>query len=63
MPSYVYILYSKSLDKYYSGSTDLKPKERLKLHLKEHYGSNKFTAVVKDWEFFTKSSVSVNHNP
>jgi putative endonuclease len=30
----------------------LNPNERLKLHLKEYYGSNKFTTLVKDWEIF-----------
>ena len=46
MKYYVYILYSKLLDKYYVGSTtDIS--ERLKKHLNNHKG---FTARAKDWE-------------
>jgi putative endonuclease len=43
---YVYILYSKDLDRYYIGSTsDTQP--RLTKHLSEHSG---FTGKAKDWE-------------
>lgn len=43
---YVYILYSKDLDRYYIGSTsDIQP--RLTKHLSEHSG---FTGKAKDWE-------------
>ena len=47
-----YILYSKEIDHFYIGSTSLKPEERLKRHLEEYYGKQKFTAQVKDWEIF-----------
>ena len=45
MDYYVYILYSKSLDKFYVGSSD-DPVKRLTKHLNEHSG---FTAKAKDW--------------
>jgi len=47
--AYCYILYSKSLDRYYYGSTELKPAERLELHLQRHYGNKKYTAKTNDW--------------
>ena len=42
----MYILYSKSLDKYYIGSTH-NLTERLEKHLMKHRG---FTGTAKDWE-------------
>ena len=44
--AFLYILYSKALDKYYIGHTSLSPEERLKKHLSDHDG---FTAKAKDW--------------
>ena len=44
--AHTYILYSKTLDRYYIGSTDDKLEERLRRHLSNHKG---FTAKVKDW--------------
>ncbi len=49
---YAYILYSKSLDKYYIGSTDKTVEERLTKHMTNHGG---FTAKAKDWEIVCKS--------
>ena len=43
---YCYILYSKSLDKYYIGHSCENLQERLRKHLSNHKG---FTAKVKDW--------------
>jgi putative endonuclease len=46
MNYFVYILYSKKLDRFYIGSTqDIE--ERLKSHLFNHTG---FTSRTKDWE-------------
>ena len=45
--AYLYILHSKTINKYYIGSTDSTPQERLKKHLTNHSG---FTAKAKDWE-------------
>ncbi len=44
--AYVYILYSSSLDRYYVGSTEMFPEERLRKHLSNHSG---FTGKAKDW--------------
>ena len=44
---YVYILFSKSRDLYYIGSTSMVIEERLRRHLSAHKG---FTARAKDWE-------------
>ncbi|MBK1895497.1 GIY-YIG nuclease family protein [Chryseobacterium paridis] len=41
-----YILYSKSLDKYYIGHSCENLQERLRKHLSNH---KEFTAKVKDW--------------
>jgi putative endonuclease len=45
--SYVYILYSEILDKYYIGSTEGPIEYRLKKHLSDHKG---FTGKIKDWK-------------
>ena len=50
--AYCYILYSSSLDKFYTGSTELESDQRLELHLKQNYGNNKFTAKASDWELY-----------
>ncbi|MBA0885448.1 GIY-YIG nuclease family protein [Flavobacterium undicola] len=44
---YVYILYSKSIDTYYVGSSSISLEDRLRRHLSSHSG---FTARAKDWE-------------
>jgi putative endonuclease len=44
--AFVYILYSKTLDRYYIGSTDSTVEDRLRKHLTDHSG---FTAKAKDW--------------
>ena len=42
---YIYIIYSKTLDKYYVGSC-----QNIEQRLKDHLNSrSKFTKVVKDW--------------
>jgi putative endonuclease len=50
MPS-VYILYSPSLDRFYTGATSLPVETRHERHLIEYYGT-KYTAAAKDWEIF-----------
>ena len=44
---YFYILYSKTLDKYYIGHTSESLEERLRKHLSNHSG---YTSGGKDWE-------------
>jgi len=43
---HTYILFSKNLNKFYTGSTSLTPQKRLLYHLGKHSG---FTAKAKDW--------------
>ena len=56
---YVYILFSKTQEMYYVGSTAMALAERFRRHLSAHKG---FTARAKDWEvvyfesFSTKSA-------
>ncbi|MDE0537033.1 GIY-YIG nuclease family protein [Tenacibaculum sp. L6] len=45
MNYFVYILYSKTLDKYYIGSTN-DVENRLRKHLSNHKG---YTSKAKDW--------------
>ncbi len=45
----VYILFSKSTDKFYVGYTTMGIDERLRRHLSNHKG---FTGRIKDWELF-----------
>ena len=52
MKSYVYVLYSKKLNKYYTGITLLSPEERLQKHLDKTYGNHRFTATADDWMLF-----------
>jgi putative endonuclease len=44
--SFLYILHSASLDRYYTGSTDALPQDRLLKHLANHKG---YTGKAKDW--------------
>jgi len=46
---FTYILYSKSIDKYYVGHTGQTLDERLKKHLSNH---KDFTGWVKDWTVY-----------
>ncbi|MHB0756871.1 GIY-YIG nuclease family protein [Polaribacter sp. M15] len=46
MPYFLYILYSKNLDKYYVG-VSVNIEERLQRHLSNHKG---FTSRAKDWQ-------------
>ena len=52
MNAFVYILFSKKLNRFYYGSTELTPDERLELHLSNAYGKSKFTAKADDWQLF-----------
>jgi len=54
MLSHCYILYSKSLDKYYVGATQDDLGLRIEKHNQGRYGKHRFTATVKDWELFIK---------
>ena len=45
---FLYIIYSKSVDKYYSGETD-NVEIRLKKHIENTYDGS-FTKIASDWE-------------
>ena len=46
-----YILYSKSINRYYVGyTTDIE--ERIKLHNNGHFGGRSYTQKASDWELF-----------
>ena len=47
MACYFYILYSKTLDRFYIGHTCDNLEQRLRRHLSNHKG---FTGKVPDWE-------------
>ncbi len=49
MSAFVYILYSRTLERHYVGSTELLPQDRLFLHNTKYYGQDKFTAAANDW--------------
>ena len=49
--SRVYILFSKTADKFYIGFTTLQVEERIERHFKGYY-KNKFTSTYNDWELF-----------
>ena len=61
MPSYCYILYSKSLDKYYIGATQDDLDLRIEKHNQGTYGKHRFTAIAGDWELFIK--IAANNYP
>jgi len=46
-----YILYSKTLDRYYTGSTSMSIEERLRRHNTNHKG---YTGKSSDWELVHK---------
>ncbi len=46
-----YIIYSKSIDKYYIGYTS-NLEERLELHNTGHFGGRSFTSKSSDWEIY-----------
>ena len=49
---FCYVLYSQSLDRFYTGSTILNLTDRLKKHLSQYYGKNKFTSGIDDWTIY-----------
>ncbi|MCC5936902.1 MAG: GIY-YIG nuclease family protein [Lunatimonas sp.] len=50
--SFVYALYSKKLDRFYTGVTTLTVEERLEKHIQKHYGKLNFTQKADDWQLF-----------
>ena len=52
MATSCYILYSRSLGKFYVGATRTSIEDRLILHAKKVYGQKSFTASATDWELY-----------
>jgi putative endonuclease len=51
MKFYCYILYSKSINRYYIGYTsDIE--ERLKLHNIGYFGGKSYTHITSDWDLY-----------
>jgi putative endonuclease len=48
---FCYVLYSKSIDRYYIGYTS-DPEERLRLHNSGYFGRKSYTHRTSDWEMF-----------
>jgi putative endonuclease len=51
MKFFCYILFSKSINRYYVGYTG-DVDERLKLHNTGHFGGKSYTQITSDWELF-----------
>ncbi|MEN2282583.1 GIY-YIG nuclease family protein [Algoriphagus sp. SE2] len=49
---FVYILFSESLNRFYTGLTTLKVEERLENHLHKKYAGSNFTQKANDWTLF-----------
>ena len=49
-----YIIFSKTLNRFYIGVCHDDLEERIKKHNEHSYGSNRFTAKANDWELFLK---------
>ena len=49
-----YILYSPSLDKFYTGACQASLSERIEKHNAQFYGNHRFTAAADDWELFLR---------
>ena len=52
MAAACYILYSKKLNKFYTGATHDNVEQRLEKHNEHSYGNQHYTAKVNDWEVF-----------
>lgn len=50
--NFVYILFSKKLNRFYISATRLSPNQRLERHLSGYYESKKFTSKANDWDLF-----------
>jgi len=50
--AHCYIIYSKSLDKFYTGACNGSVIERIEKHNNHSYGKHRYTAKACDWELF-----------
>ncbi|MCF8235438.1 MAG: GIY-YIG nuclease family protein, partial [Bacteroidales bacterium] len=60
MSAYCYILYSKSLDRFYIGATHDDLKSRVEKHNQGTYGKHRFTSTADDWKTFIKILIFVS---
>ena len=50
--SFVYIIYSSLLNKFYIGATQDSVINRIEKHNNGTYGTHRFTSTTKDWELY-----------
>jgi putative endonuclease len=55
--SHLYIIYSKKLDRFYTGVTQGDVSERILKHNNQAYGTHRFTSTSTDWELFLSIEV------
>ncbi len=55
--AYCYILFSKSLNRFYTGVTSKDVNERLAKHNHTKYGNHRYTAKASDWSIFLAITV------
>ena len=58
MKAYCYILYSKKLDRFYTGACQENLEKRIIQHNNHTYGTHRFTATSDDWELFLAIQVN-----
>ena len=52
MSTACYVLFSKTLNKFYIGATNDSVEKRLEKHNAHCYGNHRYTAAANDWEVF-----------
>lgn len=57
----VYIIYSKKLNKYYTGFTGKDVEDRILRHNTKAYGNNHFTSLSSDWVLYFKIRCESNN--
>jgi putative endonuclease len=59
MNAHCYIIYSKTLNRFYTGACHGDLQDRIDKHNSHSYGKHRYTAVAKDWELFL--AIEVQH--
>jgi putative endonuclease len=52
MNAHCYILYSKTLKRFYTGACQGDLQDRINRHNNHSYGKHRFTSTASDWELF-----------
>ncbi len=55
-----YVIYSESLNRFYTGICQESLEERIKKHNEHSYGEHRFTAKANDWELYLKIDCDSN---